>query len=81
MPSDSPTSLGGAGERSELSDVEEGVASYQLYALRREQGRAEEAADVIRRHVERSSDRPDVLHRALLALALAEIGNPRRLGR
>ena len=47
---------------------------FPLYALRREQGLAEDMADIARRWVGDFRDRAPPLARALLALALAELG-------
>ncbi|HEX2272662.1 MAG TPA: AAA family ATPase [Acidimicrobiales bacterium] len=47
---------------------------FPLYALRREQGLGEDMADVARRWVGDSPDRVPPLARAMLALALAELG-------
>lgn len=63
-----------AQERSEVADVE-GVFAYQLWGLRREQGRVEEMITVARRRLESVSKWTPALRRAQLALALAELGN------
>ena len=60
---------------SETADAEDDLL-VPLYALRREQGAAEDMADIGRRWVGDSADRAPPLPRALLALALAELGKP-----
>ncbi|MDQ4132894.1 MAG: AAA family ATPase [Actinomycetota bacterium] len=64
-----------AAERASRPDMEDD-AWCGLYALRREQGRAKEMADIAQRMMEGAPAGPHaVVRRALLAVALAEMGN------
>ena len=61
------------GERSDRRDVD-AVFSSQMAAIRREQGRFEDAAGLARQHVERFPDSNVAIERGVVAVALAEAG-------